>query len=711
MQTMGPADSVLTSGSAEHVGSASGTESHESPNDPKRLRACDGCRGLKVKCEQLRPDLPCLRCQKANRPCHTTPPARRRQKKSDSRVAELERKVEYLTSVLMTERSGATPSRQEPEPKKRRTGEESSSALRCPSSPAVHHIVAGTHALLVANPDLDQNHHEELEYDHSEIGRHIRDLIGQDTEEHIFRRYVDDICPRFPAVLLPPGMTAEEMRRKKPLLLLAILSGCSTGSALPILGQHAQQRLGDLFKHYLGQLMIFNSEKSLELIQALQVAVLWYRPPVRSEEHNFCLMVNSAVALANEMHLTRPAAPEWNPRPSQKPHLEPSSLEARRAYLVCYYLTMSITVVLRYTPLLRWTGYTQECVEMLQRDKNVLPSDKLLCQYIQLARITERIVREFSLDNPNESSLLDAAMASSVCSLDTQLKLVFDGFGPDKELPPALRLAMRLTSLVLYEIVVQGELNASQADPGRAANSHPEIVQVLKESLRAIKAALDTALEIGVEELMILPVIFCVRVTSAIVSLQKFWALVARSRTIGALFRHEDVQLDEYIKKMLAMFKQVVLRDRSSPHSKFYFIVKLLQQRMNPNEGRTTAMATATNQNRLHVLSEAAQQQQQQSPAGFVGQPQQQHHTPHYNPVVAGPSQQLLPQHMQSYVQLDDQLFRDAVGMGVEFDPRLSFFQPDMGVFSDPGIPNLDMLAHQWAFNEPRLENGGNMYQ
>lgn len=149
-------------------------------------------------------------------------------------------------------------------------------------------------------------------------------------------------------------------------------------------------------------------------------------------------MVNCAVAIANQLRLTRPASPDWLPKPPRRPHVEPTSVEARRAYLVCYYLTMSITVVLRFTPLLWWTDYTEECVRILEESPDALPSDKVLCKHIRLARITERIVREFSLDNPSERCFLDDELASSVCRLDEEVMRGFDGFGLELAQPREL---------------------------------------------------------------------------------------------------------------------------------------------------------------------------------------------------------------------------------------------------------------------------------
>src|SRR2546423_12545001 len=73
------------------------------PNDLKRSRACEACRQLKVRCEpdENSPTGSCKRCTKANRPCIVTAPSRKRQKKTDSRGAELAKKIDALTGSLM----------------------------------------------------------------------------------------------------------------------------------------------------------------------------------------------------------------------------------------------------------------------------------------------------------------------------------------------------------------------------------------------------------------------------------------------------------------------------------------------------------------------------------------------------------------------------------------------------------------------------------
>jgi hypothetical protein len=91
-----------------------GNDLHGSPDDTKRPRACEACRGLKVRCEfdPNNHDGPCKRCAKAKRTCVVTVPSRKRQKKTDSRVAELEKKIDALTATLQASKSGSVPTGQ-----------------------------------------------------------------------------------------------------------------------------------------------------------------------------------------------------------------------------------------------------------------------------------------------------------------------------------------------------------------------------------------------------------------------------------------------------------------------------------------------------------------------------------------------------------------------------------------------------------------------
>jgi hypothetical protein len=112
--------------------------------------------------------------------------------------------------------------------------------------------------------------------DRTYINGLIDRLMTPDTAERIFVRYVKEICPNFPAVPLPPGTTAKELRLKKTLLFLAILAGSCHGGTAALVSKEVQKELTELLKNEFANIIWRNGEKSLEIVQALQLGVLWY---------------------------------------------------------------------------------------------------------------------------------------------------------------------------------------------------------------------------------------------------------------------------------------------------------------------------------------------------------------------------------------------------------------------------------------------------
>ena len=132
------------------------------------------------------------------------------------------------------------------------------------------------HRDLAEHPEMKRTNKKGIQADHSYIIGLIDGLMSPDIADRIFYRYVNEICPHFPAVPLTPGITPREIREKKPLLFLAILAGSSHGSAEQLVSQDVQRELTKLLKDQFADIIWRNGEKSLEIVQALQLGVLWY---------------------------------------------------------------------------------------------------------------------------------------------------------------------------------------------------------------------------------------------------------------------------------------------------------------------------------------------------------------------------------------------------------------------------------------------------
>ena len=604
------------------------------------------------------------------------------------------------------------------------------------------------HRDLTDHPEMKRSNRKGLQADHSYINGLIDRLMTPDAAERIFVRYVNDVYPHFPAIPLSPGTTANDLREKRPLLFLAILAGSSHGATEQLVSQSVQRDLTQLLKDQFADIIWRNGEKSLEIVQALQLSSLWYvlamseieitcsrlhryRPPLHYEQHNFYMMVNCAAIMALDLGLGRRATPnvmKLGPNPFQRCHPNASSIDARRTFLVCYYLCMSITMVLRRPILLRWTKYMEESVKILETSPEALSSDKVLCQHVKMAHIAENISIQFCMDDPSaEVAISDPKVIYALKIFENELQQLRDENARLPEVDPALRLAEHVTNLYIHEIALH--LNQSPADfqppfppdafasgVGSKDSVGPAHIGALGECLTATHGIFDTILSVPLDILLTLPVIFCeyfcviqrfmlmislgVRAIYAIVCLMKMWVSVTSSTDVSNIIKKEELKIESYTEQLVNMFNAIVSRDAQSPHGKFYFVAKRLQERFaqikegtsknsmvesdgprrqtSKSSSKPRSRQSSTNQTPLHLLSEVAMgsssgSSQAQAQAALQAQPQQQ-------PVTQG---------WYDNSGIGTQAI-DAMGIpSGNFDPNFDFTQFDLSMGSDADLSAL----------------------
>ena len=79
---------------------------------------------------------------------------------------------------------------------------------------------------------------------------------------------------RYPAVALPLDCTAAGLRQSKPILFLAILAA-SAGASNPALNLRLNKEIQQVY----ATMVSMQGRKSLELVQAMLVSILWIYPP------------------------------------------------------------------------------------------------------------------------------------------------------------------------------------------------------------------------------------------------------------------------------------------------------------------------------------------------------------------------------------------------------------------------------------------------
>lgn len=168
------------------------------------------------------------------------------------------------------------------------------------------------------------------------VGRRI---VHQETADGLFIRYTDHMAPHMPIVVFPTHTSPNTIRKKSPILFLAILSVAS-GQDYPDL----QATLTREIMRILSERVFVYGEKSLELVQALQVVTIWYWPELNGDSKYYQFIHMTAVmAIDLGMHRRQPLLMFRKEQvlglPKPKSYLsDPCTTECRRAWLGCYLL-------------------------------------------------------------------------------------------------------------------------------------------------------------------------------------------------------------------------------------------------------------------------------------------------------------------------------------------------------------------------------------
>ncbi|EMC99426.1 hypothetical protein BAUCODRAFT_58822, partial [Baudoinia panamericana UAMH 10762] len=675
-------------------------------DDPKRPRACESCRGLKVRCDQdpAHPEIPCKRCAKAGRPCVITQPSRKRQKKADSRVAELEKKIDALSAALQQQQHHApsynTPTAEmmqahgslaQPTPqyglaagpdmpsRKRQRLEDAGYPTQEPDG--LYNGQPTTSGRTSVNPDdamgrrfvdivsawAPTTNAKQFLYHTTpeEFTDRINALISPEQAAVLFKRYTEELAPHLPAVVFPPTMTADQVFKDKPILYVCILSAAAFGTLNP-------ETTRQLVREAVGAIadcVVRNGAKSLELIQGMQVVALYYKPPERAEQTNFYQIIHMAAVMALDIGLGKRYKPakarrgfggpnaHFAPGPGKREPQDSDTLEARRAWLTCYYLCASASMVLRRPNLVRWTNYMRESLDVLESHPDALPSDRLFCQHVKIQHICEEIGLQFLMDDYTANiSLTDPKVTYALKVLENDLKTWKENIPPEYRDDPGLRFFEHVTSLYLHEIALHLNHNVEDfripftEESLKSVNSVSDTpltsnqVAALEACLQSAHGILETMLSYSTTKIKSLPVfLFFVRCVYALVILIKMHVAVCTPGSeMGKMMKPGDLKVEYYIDQLLATFGSAAPSGMGKGHPKVLRILGLLKEWFDQHKKNTEGGAnghpgkarakidggsgSAYQQTPLQMLSQVAttgtqQQQQQQAQQQQHGRP------------------------------------------------------------------------------------------
>jgi len=360
--------------------------------------------------------------------------------------------------------------------------------------------------------------------------------------------------------------------------------------------------------------IICHGEKTLELIQALQISCIWYFPPEHFEELKFYQLIHMAAVMAIDIGMgkrSRSSASKvaglWRDHPWRRtPYPDPEDVEARRAWLGCYFLCCNASMGLRRPNLIRWTPFMQDCVETLEDSPEAAPSDRDLCNWVRSQHIAEDIGIQFSMDDPT----------ACVSITDSKVQYALKGFERDLEkwslrvpadaqnrkshlLNPSivltkllamLEISKHIINLYMHEVALHVNHNVEEFKPpftedtlrgaggAEKVASTPDHINALSVCLRSIDGIFEVFLKLDVETVRCLPVINFVRIAYAVVVLIKmYFAAATPNSEIGRIIDKDIMKVEFYLDGLVSHFQAAAAQEKSRPSGKFLMVLIMLK--------------------------------------------------------------------------------------------------------------------------------------
>jgi hypothetical protein len=264
-----------------------------------------------------------------------------------------------------------------------------------------------------------------------------RGLLSNAEADSLLARYNTQMVRHSPLVVFPDNLSATRLRETRPTVFLAVMAAATYDS--PTL---QRKLVGELTRAFAEKIIVA-AEKSLELIQALQISIAWTWLPDFYEEMQFCQQVHISTAMAIELglghRLPQKRATLYGKhafqRRSQESQaattIDPASLEARRAWLACYYLSSTNTIMKRRPLLLTWTRFMAESWEILRTATDRAPTDEYLCAHVWAQRLSEDVAQQVAgddFDDPANATRLKFSLRKLDQDLNQFQRSLPDGF-------------------------------------------------------------------------------------------------------------------------------------------------------------------------------------------------------------------------------------------------------------------------------------------
>jgi hypothetical protein len=235
-----------------------------------------------------------------------------------------------------------------------------------------------------------------------------RGILSLEDAEQLVAYFIHELAYFFPLVVLPLNTTAAQLRQTKPVLFLSVIAATSISvdaGLAAVLNREMVRLYSERF--------FIEGEKSLELVQALLLMIIFYFPPASPLKLQFYQYTHIASTMALEIGLANKR--RVSKKSDRKNRLEPHDellAEQARAVLGCYHLGSTVAMKTRRQNLLQFNDWVTECVKHLEHSPH--RTDQHLAVWFELQRITDEAMSSFGLDDTSATSPLTESRVQAV---------------------------------------------------------------------------------------------------------------------------------------------------------------------------------------------------------------------------------------------------------------------------------------------------------
>ncbi|EXL91986.1 hypothetical protein NOF04DRAFT_16331 [Fusarium oxysporum II5] len=493
-------------------------------------RTCEGCRKRKIRCiSDLSNSQPllekCNRCRKLDIECVFNAPAtRKRRRRNETRIHELEQKLEEVQWAVATgrQRDLCIPPTSEASITPASTQDSFPSLGRISTTSPSHSTSYETTSESPVKGDPVS-----------------RGIIEESLAEELYTKFFTDLLPHYPLIQPDAPLSWRALQQDRPALFQAMLA-TSSSSFRPDLWTPLFR---DAERYVMEEAMIYG-RKSIDLIQAALVLVTWSHPPDKFQHLNFGQFINIAATMVIDL---RSSNDERYQIPSSNPEVLHTKeyLETVRAFSACYFLCSGIAMSFRRPSTLYYGPWVQECINILDSPASTHLGDRRLAAWIRLQRLAEESLAIARVGSDENSSRFNHSDPRTRFILQGCLERVKDWRQnlPEEVMTLTLEIHYHVILLNLYEPGLYDNHEFRDFRPPYAIHTFlstntfapdlPQYVDARIECLNVARNLIQLFLQFSPKILQQVPVIVFTRMMYAVVMIIKL-EVFNRPTTDGA---------------------------------------------------------------------------------------------------------------------------------------------------------------------------------